>query len=179
MEGGYKMMLDITAALRSPGEAIPFEHLEEMAETEVLGEKVVFPEPVLIKGTYSLVDEALIVRGRLTGTARGACARCLTPVDYRVDVRVDESFLRQDPREELTEDPWEERLVFSGNRVDLAQTALTLTMLDLPIRFLCSEQCQGMAETVPGEGPRQDEEPLDEAHPFSALRQLYTKFQEE
>jgi uncharacterized metal-binding protein YceD (DUF177 family) len=49
-------------------------------------------------------------------------------------------------------------------------------VLDLPIRFLCEGACKGPALLIP-QGPN-DEETLDE-HPFSALRQLFTKNQEE
>jgi len=172
------MMLDISAALRNPGSAIPFEHEEPLAETEVLGEKVTFPEPAVIAGTYSLVDEALLIKGRLKATASAACARCLKAVDYPVSVPFEESFLRVDPRTSLQEDPWEERLVFSGNRVDLSHLALTLALLELPLRFLCSQSCKGIAEPA-GEMPPTQEETLDDAHPMGALRQLFTKLQEE
>ena len=173
------MMLDISAAFRAPGSAIPFEHTEELPEAEILGELVVFPEPAVIKGTFSMTDETLVIKGRLTAKAKAACARCLTPVDYAVDVPVDESFQRVDPRIETEEDPWEERLVFSGKAVDLSQLAMTLAVLDLPIRFLCREDCAGIPENITGEDPNQNEETLDDAHRFGALRQLFTNFQEE
>lgn len=173
------MMLDISAAFRSPGSAIPFEHMEDLPDTETLGERVVFPEPALIKGTFSLVDDSLVIKGRLTASAKAACARCLSPVKYTVDVPVDESFQQVDPGVETEDDPWEERLVFSGKAVDLSQLAMTLAVLDLPIRFLCRENCAGINDDVTGEDPAPNEETLDDAHPFGALRQLFTNFQEE
>jgi len=175
------MMLDITAAIKAPGTAIPFVHKEALASTQVLGEEVTFPEPATIKGVFRLVDEALVIKGRLTATAKAHCARCLSPVDYKVDTVVDESFMRVNPRaqEQAEDDPWEEKLVFSGSRVDLSQLAGTLAVLDLPIRFLCAGKCAGVPEIPSGEDPDTAEDSLDEAHPFEALRQLYNKFQEE
>lgn len=172
------MMLDISEALRAPGAMIPFHHEEELQGSEVLGDQVTFPKKAVFTGTYSLVDETLVIRGRLQAKAHAACARCLSPVVYPVDVPFDESFLREDPRAPVEEDPWEERLVFSGHRVDLAPLAATLATLDLPIRFLCTKGCKGIV-TTPGEDPQSQEETLDDAHPFGALKQLFTKFQEE
>lgn len=172
-------MLDISLALRSPGMAVPFVHKESLEDTVVLGETVTFPAPAVLKGTYSVVDDALVIKGRLSVTAKGECARCLSPVDYPVNVPVHETYLRADPREEAEDDPWEERLVFTGIRVDLSHLIMSLVLLDLPIRFLCKQGCQSPQEIVPEEELLSQDNNLDDAHPFSALKQLYTKFQEE
>lgn len=171
------MMLDITAALKAPGSAIPFEHTEELPPAEILGEEVTFPEPAVITGTFSLMEDALVIKGSLMATAHAACARCLKPVTYQVQAPVDETFVRIHPRDEVEDDPWEERLVFTGHKVELAHIANTLAILDLPIRFLCDRKCKGI--TLESEDPINEEETLDDAHPFGALRQLFTKFQEE
>lgn len=173
------MMLDISLALRSPGTAIPFVHRQSLEDTPVLGETVTFPQPAVLAGTCSVVDDALVIKGRLSVTARGECARCLSPVDYPVDVAVHETFFRADPREAAEGDSWEERLVFTGTRVDLSHLILSLVLLDLPIRFLCAQGCQSPQEIVPEEQFQSRYNNLDDAHPFSALKQLYTKFQEE
>lgn len=171
------MMLDITAALKAPGSAIPFEHMEELPPVESLGEEITFPEPARIAGTFTLMEDALVIKGSLTATAQATCARCLKPVSYPVRVKVDETFVRVHPRDEVEDDPWEERLVFTGHKVELAHIAMTLAVLDLPIRFLCDKKCPGI--TLESEDPTQEEETLDDAHPFGALKQLFTKFQEE
>ena len=170
------MMLDISEALRAPGAAVPFRHLEPLEPMDVLGQTVTYPEPAVVEGFFTLQDETLVITAQLRVTALANCARCLDSVAYSVDVPVHESFLREDPRDQAEEDPWEERLVFSGHRVDLSHLVLSLAVLDLPIRFLCEGACKGPALLIP-QGPN-DEETLDE-HPFSALRQLFTKNQEE
>ncbi|NLX83334.1 MAG: DUF177 domain-containing protein [Clostridiales bacterium] len=169
-------MLDITAALKSPGTSIPFEHMEELPSVQTLGEEVTFPQPARIKGEFTLMEDALVIDGELRATAVATCARCLKTVEYPVLAKVYETFLRVDPRETEVEDPWEERLVFTGHRVDLSHLAMTLAVLDLPIRFLCAKDCAGI--TLESADSNQEEETLDE-HPFGALKQLFTKFQEE
>lgn len=172
------MMLDITAALRAPGETIPFEHQETLQPQDILGETVSFPEALCLRGTYGLIEDELFLEGRLQARAEASCARCLTPVVYQVDVPVKERYTRQDRRAlQEEEDPWEESQVFSGHQVDLLPLMRTLTLLDLPIRFLCSKSCKGLEEWQQNQAQEQ-EETLDEAHPFGVLKQMFTKDQE-
>lgn len=173
------MMLDISAAFRSPGEAIPFVHMERLPDADILGEVVTFPESAVIKGTFSLMDDTLDIKGKLTVPAQAVCACCLSPVTHPVSVKFHESFLRLDPRDEVEDDPWEEKLVFSGHRVDLSGLANSLAVLELPIRFLCKQDCAGITTGPTGEDPDSNEDTSDDSHPFGALRQLYTKLQEE
>lgn len=174
------MMLDITDALRAPGEEIPFVHQENLEPQEILGETVSFLEPLTMEGVYGLVEDELFLQARLRATASATCARCLKEVSYQVDIPVKERYTRLDRRalpEE--EDPWEESQVFSGHQVDLFPLMRTLTLLDLPIRFLCSKSCKGLTEWQEQETQEQEpEETLDDAHPFGALKQLFTKDQE-
>ncbi len=172
-------MLDISLALRTPGTAIPFEYKESLPDTDVQGETVTFPQPASLQGTYSVVDDALVIKGRLTLTARADCARCLSPVDYLVDVPVHETYLRVDPRDEVEDDPWEERLVFTGTRVELTHLISSLVLLDLPMRFLCKDGCKNSPQAITEDELTQQDDNLDDANPFFALKQLYTKFQEE
>jgi uncharacterized metal-binding protein YceD (DUF177 family) len=142
------MMLDISPALRLPGAEISFEHLETLPEQDVLGELVRFSEPVKLTGTFTLTDETLFIKARLQAVAHASCARCLSPVKHLVDIPLEESFRRVQPGAEDTSDPWEEQLVFTGNRVELGPLVLSLTLLDLPIRFLCGESCRGTPGTA-------------------------------
>lgn len=173
------MMLDISPALRLPGVEIPFEHLETLPEQDILGEMVRFPDPAKVTGTFTLADETLFIKARLQAVAHASCARCLSPVEHLVDVPLEESFRRVKPGDEDTEDPWEEQLVYTGNRVELGLLVLSLTLLDLPIRFLCSDSCRGTPDSAGDAGsPDTNEMTLNGAHPFSALNQLLTKDQE-
>ena len=172
------MMLDVSLAMRSPGEAFPFRHEEVLPPQEVLGEEIRFDEPVVLEGSYTMADEALLLRGSLKGTAQASCARCLKPVSKAIQVPFEESFLHTS--QALPEDDseaWEEQFSFTGSKVELNPLALTLSVLALPIRFLCGKGCEGVPE---GASQAQDDSQKDlpEAHPFSALQQLLTKDQE-
>ena len=87
------MLLDVSKALRAPGEEIAFTHRDEIPPQEIFGDTVTF-DPVVMTGYYSMMDHNLRLRGRLQTIAHGECAGCFAPVDYEVDVPFDETFLR-------------------------------------------------------------------------------------
>ncbi len=173
------MTLDVSAALRSPGAEFSFESAVNLPDQVVMGETIRFPTPAVITGTFMMADEELLITGRLHAQAHAACARCLKPVVYQVDVPVEETFRREESNAPTEDDPWEERQVFTGKSVDLEHLAFTLALLDLPIRFLCDRRCAGLPGGSLGDAPLTNEETLADAHPFAALKQLITKDQEE
>ncbi|MBR1586413.1 MAG: DUF177 domain-containing protein [Clostridia bacterium] len=174
------MLLDISRALRTPGEEIPFQHRDAIPPQDIFGETVTFDD-VILTGHYSVADESLRIRGTLTATAHGHCAWCLEPVDYPVEVPFDEAFTRINKytRKEETPDE-EERLMYEGSKVELSHLAMTLAVLDLPIRFECGEGCPAQAGLPSDDTPYLSDcqKDMPDQHPFSALQQLLTKDQE-
>lgn len=174
------MLLDITPALRAPGEEIPFVHRDAIPPQEIFGDEVTFSQ-VLLTGRYSVTDERLRLWGKLTAVAHGRCAGCLKGVDYQVEAPFDESFVRVSRRPEGEEIPGEEpEWTYEGAKVELSHLAMTLAVLDLPIRFECGDDCPGFAG-LPPEDTRDThacQKDMPDQHPFSALQQLLTKDQE-
>lgn len=61
-----------------------------------------------------------------------------------------EYFTHQDRYTAKSEDDdGEENSTFSGYEVDLEKMAFTLTLLELPIRFLCRPDCDGYKRFAP------------------------------
>ena len=178
-----KVLLDIADAIRSQGVEHPFVHSETIPPQEIFGETVQFEE-IRLRGTFCLEDRMLRLKGELTGAARGRCSACLAPVVYPLHVPFDESFRQTDRREALAakeEDQeafWEERLAFEGSRVELSHLALTLAVLDLPIRFRCEPECAAAKALRENNLSHACQKELPDQRPFSALQQLLTKDQE-
>lgn len=175
------LLLDISRALRAPGEEIPFRHCDEIPPQEIFGETVTFSD-VVLEGLCSVSDDSLRLHGVLTAVAHGHCAWCLQPTDYRMEVPFDEVFTRQTrfQRVEDASPDEEERLMYEGSRVELSHLAMTLAVLDLPIRFECGEDCPALDAALPDNAPslRASQKDMPDQHPFSALQQLLTKDQE-
>lgn len=174
------MLLDISRALRAPGEDFPFLHRDAIPPQEIFGETVTFDD-VLLSGHFSFAGESLQIRGVLQTVAHGMCAGCLQPVSFPVEVPFDEIFTRQTRYSQQEEDPGEEeRLMFEGSQVELSHLAMTLAVLELPMRFECGEDCPALDAVQPEDTPSTHacQKDMPDQHPFSALQQLLTKDQE-
>ncbi len=180
------MLLDVSMAIKSQGEEFPFLHRDEIPPQEVFGETITF-DTVLMSGFYSLEGKTLRLRGTLETAAHGKCAACLSPVTLPIRVEFDESFHHMDRREALAEREKEkdgarvleeERLAFEGSSVELAHLALTLAVLELPMRLLCDPPCEAMKALGENHPTHACQKELPDQHPFSALQQLLTKDQE-
>lgn len=176
------MLLDVSRALRENGTEFPFIHPEEIPPQDVLGDTVTFAGPVLMEGTYSITDRSLRIRGTLRATVHAHCANCLADVTEKLVVPFDEVFEHVDRcvAPAASESVEEDRLQFDGYQVDLSQIALTLAVLELPIRFLCRQDCKGFEDEMRKVQTQANacREELTQEHPFAALQQLLTKDQE-
>ncbi len=172
------MLLDISRALRAPGEEIPFQHRDRIPPQEIFGETVTFDEP-LLTGWHSVAGDSLRIWGTLNCTVHGHCAGCLQEVSYQVETPFDETFIRLNrfaPEKETPDE--EEQMVYEGSKVELSHLALTLTLLNLPMRFTCGEDCPALRALETGDAPSACQEDMPDQHPFSALQQLLNEDQE-
>ena len=177
MIGGIGLLLDVSRAMRTPGEAFSFVHHEQIPPQDICGEQVSFDEPVVLEGHFSMSGENLTIEGVLRATAHSRCCNCLEPAKVDLCVDFSEVFTRLDRYTEVEDDD-PDRLVFTGSKVELSHLTLTLALLDLPIRFLCREDCDGYKYMAPNfkNAFHQTETPKKE-NPFSVLQQLLTKDQ--
>ena len=175
MIGGVDLLLDVSRAMRTPGEAFPFVHHECIPPQDICGEEVSFDEPVVLEGHFSMSGENLTIEGTLTATAHSRCCNCLEPASVKLNVDFSEVFTRLERFTEVEDDD-PDRLVFTGSKVELSHMTLTLALLDLPLRFLCKEDCDGYKYMAPQINAfHQTETPKE--NPFSVLQQLLTKDQ--
>jgi uncharacterized protein len=131
--------LDVSPALRQPGEQFPYSITLAVEGDEAAR----FPDGVEVRGarsdgTYVGGGGTVFVRGMASAEASSRCARCLADVVQPIEAPVREVFgTDADPN-----DP--ERRLLQGYEVDLTDAVFTSLALGLPIRFLCREDCKGL-----------------------------------
>ncbi|MFH1512170.1 MAG: DUF177 domain-containing protein [Bacillota bacterium] len=165
------MELDVTQALLKPGEAFPFEATVSVPPQVVDGERVTFGD-VRLTGTYWAMDGAVMLKGSLSSTAHAPCAMCLQKADFPMELDFLETF-RKDAVE--TED---EAFAYEGSAVTLDHLSLTLLMLNLPMRFLCEENCRGSKALQAYGTISKSSCTEDTQRPFEALKQLLKEDEE-
>lgn len=161
------MKLDVTKALRNPGQHYPLEVEQTIAPQDVGGDEVTF-DPATLKGEYVTgEDGSVTVEGLFHTVAHAQCANCLAPASAEITAEFRETFYHGgDPEDD-------ESFAYEGSKLDFEKLAMFCAMLNLPMRFLCKEDCQGFSEYA-GEdvNMRSCHKELPGQHPFAALQQL-------
>ncbi len=158
-------------ALRNPGTEYAFQAEQELAPQDVCGTQVCF-DPVQLRGKLcAQEDGSVTLEGTLSTMAHTSCANCLSPVSKPVEGDFCETFLHGgDPEDD-------ESFAYEGSRIELDKLTLFYVMLNLPLRFLCSEDCAGWQQYVTDSVSGGDEtslcqDELNVQRPFAALQQL-------
>jgi len=161
-------MLDVSNALKYPGQVYLFSADAQIEEMEVLSDPVQF-ENVLAKGEFFGTGDKISLRGEVSATVTSRCAKCLEPVTLDLHTEIDAQFARQpDP-----EDP--DLYTFEGSKVDLTDAVRDALLLELPYRFLCSEDCRGLCSNCGVNlnlGTCTCQEGYNVTNPFSALKAI-------
>lgn len=161
------MKLDVSLALKQPGEPFPLD-VEQAIAPQVIGGETVRFDPARLRGTYmALEGGSIAVDLHLTVRAHARCANCLAPAQADVSEAIEELIhLGGDPEDS-------EIFAYSGQEVDLERLAMSYAVLGLPMRFLCKEGCS--------EAPAYADADVDVClcqkelpgqRPFAALKQL-------
>ncbi|SPM27344.1 YceD family protein [Mycobacterium terramassiliense] len=89
------------------------------------------------------VSEGVLVTGTVAAPIVGECARCLTPVDGRVEVGLTELFAYPDSATEATTEEDEVGHIVDDT-IDLEQPIIDAVGLELPFSPVCSQDCPGL-----------------------------------
>jgi len=161
-------MLDVSNALKFPGQVYRFDAELELPEMEVLNDPVRF-EDIAVHGEYFAAGDKISVRCQADAVVHTRCSRCLEPVQMSISAEVDACFARMpDP-----EDP--DLYTYESSVVNLTDAVSDALLLELPYRFLCSENCKGLCSSCGinlNLGTCTCQEGLNVTNPFSALKAI-------
>lgn len=161
-------MLDVSKALKYPGQVYAFELGVEIEDMEVLSDPVSFSEAA-VRGEFFGTGDRVSIRAAIASTVTSRCAKCLEPVSMEIRAELDAQFARQpDP-----EDP--DLYSFEGSKADLTDAVRDALLLELPYRFLCSEDCKGLCPKCGVNlnlGTCTCQEGAEVTNPFSALKAI-------
>ena len=168
------MLLDVSRAIKDPGQAYPFEATADIEPMTVLDDPVRFTN-VRLTGQLVGTGEAVRLSADVEADVQSRCALCLEPVHQHLAAQIDALFAREpDP-----EDP--DQFPLEGYKIETNDVAREALLLELPMRFLCSEDCKGICPvcgTNRNIAPCTCQEGGERQNPFSALSKLLTEDEE-
>lgn len=169
------MKLDVLQALRNPGTEYAFSAEQELAPQDVSGSEITFDVVRLNGKLVAGEDGSVTVEGRLSTIAHAQCAKCLAPAISKVEGEYRETFIHGgDPEDD-------ESFAYNGGAIELDKLTLFYVMFNLPMRFLCKEDCEGLgmyagADVTIHSGDDMTttlcQDDLNVQRPFAALQQL-------
>lgn len=126
---------------------------------DLVDEEYKFKGRVTGRIVFQLVGNDVLGRGALAVNIEAACGRCLAPAKLKLEPKVDEIWLHNQPeepvdREYLAEEPITRS--YSGDEIELDEALRELIMAELPERPLCRPDCKGLC---PGCGAELNTEP--------------------
>ncbi|MBE5769557.1 MAG: DUF177 domain-containing protein [Clostridiales bacterium] len=170
------MKLDVSTAIRFPGEAYPFSGRQAIAPVDVLGDSVVFDD-AQVQGTFeAMEDGSIVVEGSIECVCHAHCANCLADTEQTILTDFRETVVRNgDPDDD-------DVFSYTGYQVDLEKLVMSCAVLALPMRFLCREDCTGIVlegQTDSHVCLCQEADGVKTQRPFAALQQLLAEKSDE
>jgi uncharacterized protein len=103
-------------------------------------------------GEVSLLrtDRGILLRGALETTVEAVCSRCLSPFEQPLTLNIEEEYLLTVDPLSGTSLPSVEDGAFTideGQEIDLDELVRQYSVLALPIKPLCREDCAGLCPT--------------------------------
>ncbi|MEM6428429.1 MAG: DUF177 domain-containing protein [Deinococcota bacterium] len=133
-------------------------------------------------------DDAYLLEGKLSGTAKMPCRRCLDEVDVPINASLLYSMdyaPSSHPSEgglSLRDGEDEDVLVIERPQIDVSELLLEVFALELPLTVLCRPDCKGLSpegvnlndhpEAASVASATHEDEPADNASPFAVLKDL-------
>lgn len=132
------MVLDLTQALRAPGQSFQFSFAQDWPPVVVAGERIRFEKPVKVQGSFVYTTENFLVEGQLEAEYIGTCSRCLKDVPATMIIEFREEFVKH------TDEDHPDRYLYQGEKIELDTMVEDLLALNTPMRHLCNESCRGL-----------------------------------
>lgn len=125
-----------------------FDYELPAADINLEEETAQLEKPVKIAGKLRKGIAQVDVNGKITGEIELECTRCLSPAAAPLDfpfkvTYVTEENYTSDPEAELRGEDLDVA-IFDGEKIDLAEITREQILLNLPVRFLCRENCRGL-----------------------------------
>ena len=167
--------MDVSRALKNPGQIYPFEAAVEIESMEYMADPLAF-EDISVKGELLCAgNDRVSLTGKVSARADTRCSRCLEPASFPITAELDAVFDRQpDP-----EDP--DLYSFEASTIELTDAVRDALLLSMPMRVLCKEDCKGLCSQCGANLNRTTctcHEGAEVTNPFSALKNIVLKDEE-
>jgi uncharacterized protein len=139
--GVDNMKVNVAQVRYSEGESVRFELMEEFSSFDLGTETLSFQAPVHVQLQVNKTNRAMLVYGNIQTELKATCGRCLETYVYPLNLSFQDEWVF---RAQATEDLLETALLLDKDEVDVKERIFEQIVLALPMKFICSAECQGL-----------------------------------
>lgn len=150
----------------------------KLASTSVLLGEIEYhlPQGIEFFATLSNVGDAIILTGKASAKIDGTCSRCLNKASIDIETQLEAYYALSENSdlEGLEEDEYD--FLPEDGIIDLSDAILSSVLVEIPMIFLCKDDCQGLCPRCGSNLNEHDchcSELLDEFSPFAVLKDFF------
>ena len=147
--------MNVAQVRHSGGESVHFDLVEDFSSLDLGVEALSFDAPVRVQIQLNNTSRAMLVKGTIHTKLKAMCGRCLESFVYSLDLPYEDEWAF---RALATEDLLETALLLDKDEIDIKDRIFEQIVLALPMKFICSAECQGLCPTC---GANQNLTPCD------------------
>ena len=130
------MIIDISQVLKGEGESLDFDGEVLIENFSFGGNSIEFSKPVSVSGRFKNLGDVIFLKGKAKASLNAVCGRCLRNFPKIIEFSLEHKFSKQPDSDEISE--------FFGNEIFIDDVLCRELCINLPISFLCSEDCKGL-----------------------------------
>jgi len=132
------MKIDVRRLFELEGEREDFCFTLDLSQTEIWSHKPL-TTPVKIEGCVQNRSTIVTLAYKASANLHTFCDRCLNEFDSSIDLSFEYTLVR-----ELQDSDQQEYILVEGDFLDLGELCSSDIVLNLPLKFLCREDCKGL-----------------------------------
>lgn len=131
------MKINIAKIKQTTGLSIKFAIEEKPQNLQFEEEQVNFKDPLKVTGEVFNAGDMFTVSGQAETTLELVCSRCLETFMLPLKVDFDGVYSQNQTADD-------EVRYFNGDEISLDDVVIEAIMLELPIKYLCNDDCKGL-----------------------------------
>jgi uncharacterized protein len=141
---GDNMKVNVAEVRYTEGESVQFEFVEDFSSFDLGTEGLSFQAPVHVQLQVTNTNKVMLVVGNVQTEFKATCGRCLETYVSPLSLSFQDKWVF---RAQATEDLLESALLLDKDEIDINERIFEQIVLALPMKFICSTECQGLCPT--------------------------------
>jgi uncharacterized protein len=135
------MKVNVAQLRRTEGGSEEYQFSENFPPLQLGNEEYIYQKPLKVVINVINTGKSLLARGWVQSLLGVNCSRCLKEISFPLDFEFEDEWL---PLELISQDDEESVFIFEKDEFSIDERILEHILLNLPMRFMCSEECKGL-----------------------------------